>query len=82
VETDLDLKNAHTFSSRDKTGEELESEVIFHYLLEVFKALYGKTVTAQWHYGDGPDHPPTSVHMSMSLTSSGLGSRVGGTHEV
>ena len=65
MEIDLDLKNAHTFSSRDKAEEELESDIIFHYLMEVFKALYGKTVTPQWHYGGGPDHPPTSVHMSI-----------------
>jgi len=31
--------------------------------MEVFKSIYGKTVTPQWHYGDGPDRPPTSVHM-------------------
>jgi len=30
VEIDLNLKNAHTFSSRDKAEEELESDVIFH----------------------------------------------------
>ncbi len=45
VENNLDLKNAHTFSSRDKTEEELECDVIFHCLLEVFRSLYGKTVT-------------------------------------
>ena len=61
----MDLKNAHTFSSRDKAEEELESDIIYHYMLEVFKALYGKTVTPQWHYRDGPDRPPTSVHMSI-----------------
>jgi hypothetical protein len=65
VEIDLDLKNAHTFSSEDKAKEELESDIIFHYLLEVFKSLYGKTATPQWHYGDGPDRPPISVHMSV-----------------
>ncbi len=54
----LDLKNAHTFSSRDRNEEELESDVIYHYLLEVFRSLYGKTVTPQWHYEDGPDRPP------------------------
>ena len=63
VEIDLDLANAHTFSSRDKNEEELESDIIYHYLFEVFKALYGTTVTPQWHYGDGPNRPPTSVHM-------------------
>jgi hypothetical protein len=44
VEIDMDLKNAHTFISRDKAEEELEIDIIYHYLLEVFKALYGKTV--------------------------------------
>ena len=63
VDIDLDLKNAHTFSSRDKAEEELESDIIYQYLLEVFKSLFGKTATPQWHYGDGPDRPPTSVHM-------------------
>ena len=52
VEIDLDLKNAHIFSSRDKTDEEFESDVMYHYLLEVFRSLYGKTVTPKWHYGD------------------------------
>ena len=61
----MDLKKAHTFSSRDKAEEEMESDIIYHYLLEVFKALYGKTVTPQWHYGDRPNRPPTSVHMSI-----------------
>ena len=45
--------------------EELESDIIYHYLLESFRALYGKTVTPQWHYGDGPNLPPTSCHMSV-----------------
>ena len=63
VEIDMDLKNTHAFSSTDKAEEELESDIIFHYLLQVFKSLYGRTVTPQWHYGDGPDRPPTSVHM-------------------
>jgi hypothetical protein len=35
------------------------------YPLEVFMALYGKTGTPQRHYGDGPNRPPTSVHMSI-----------------
>jgi len=53
VDFDRELKNAHTFSSRDKIEEELESDVIFHHLLEVFGSLYGMTVTPQRHYGDG-----------------------------
>jgi hypothetical protein len=65
VELDLDLKNAHTFSSRDKAEEELESDIVFRYLLEVFKSLYGKTVTPQWHYGDGSGRAPIRVHISI-----------------
>jgi len=45
VQIDLDLRNAHTFCSRDRVEEELESGIIYHYLLESFRALYGKTVT-------------------------------------
>jgi hypothetical protein len=65
VEIDLDPKNVHTFSSGDKAEEELESNVIYHYLLEAFKALYGEILTPKWHYEDGLDRPPTSVHMSI-----------------
>jgi hypothetical protein len=65
VEINMDLANAHTFCSRDKTEEKLESDIIFHYLLEVFRALYGIIVTPQWYYGDGPDRPPIRVHMSI-----------------
>ena len=65
VQIDHDLRNAHTFCSRDREEEELESDIIYHYLIESFRALYGKTVTPQWHYGDGPYRPLTSCHMSM-----------------
>jgi hypothetical protein len=41
----LDSKNAHTFCSRDRLEEELELNVAYHYMLESFKTLYGKTVT-------------------------------------
>ena len=34
------------------------------YMLESFRALYGKTVTVQWHFGNGPGKPATSFHMS------------------
>jgi hypothetical protein len=61
---DLDSKNAHTFCSRDRLEEELELNVAYHYMLESFRALYGKTVTVQWHYGNGAGRPPTSFHMS------------------
>ncbi len=42
---DLDSKTAHTFCSRDKLEEELEINVAYYYMLESFRALYGKTVT-------------------------------------
>jgi len=61
VQIDLDLGSAHTLCSRDRVEEELESNIIYHYLLESFKSLYGKTVTPQWHYGEGPDPPPRAV---------------------
>ena len=47
VEIDLDLKKAHTFSSRDKLEEELKIDAIYHNLFEVCRSLYGKTVTPQ-----------------------------------
>ena len=65
MEIDVDLKSAHTFCSRDKIEEELESDLIYHYLVGIFRSLYGRIVTPQWHYGDGPDRPPTSYHMSI-----------------
>ena len=61
---DLDSKNAHTFCSRDMPEEELELNVAYHYMLESFRALYGKKIIAQWHFGNGPDRPTTSFHMS------------------
>jgi hypothetical protein len=33
-------------------------------MLESFRALYGKTVTVQWHFGNGANKPTTSFHMS------------------
>ena len=45
VHIDLDLRNAHALCSRDRVEEELESDIVYHYLLESFKALYGTTVT-------------------------------------
>jgi hypothetical protein len=32
-------------------------------MLEYFRALYGKTVTVRWHFGNGPDRPATSFHI-------------------
>ena len=59
------LRNAHTFCSIDKIEEELESDITYNSLLKSFRALYIKIVTPQWHYGDGPDCPPTSCRMSI-----------------
>ena len=55
VMLDLDSKNARTFCSRERLEEEHELNVAYHYMLESFRALYGKTVTVQWHFGNGPD---------------------------
>jgi hypothetical protein len=52
---DLDSKNAHTFCLRERIEEELELNVANHYILESFRALYGKIVTVRWHFGNGPD---------------------------
>jgi hypothetical protein len=62
VQIDLDLRNAHTLCSRDKVEEGLENNIIYHYMLESFRAFYDKSVTRQWHYGDGPDRPPPHTH--------------------
>ena len=61
---DLDSKNAHTFCSMERLEEELELNVAYHYMLELFRALYGKIVTVQWHFGNGEDKPATCFHMS------------------
>ena len=61
---DLDPKKCHTFCSRDMMEEDLELNVAYHYMLESFRALYGKTITVQWHFGNGPDMHATSFHMS------------------
>ncbi len=44
--------------------EELKINVAYHYMLEFFMALYGKTVTVQWHFWDGSDRSASSFHMS------------------
>ncbi len=68
---DLDSKNALTFCSRDRLEEELELNVAYHYMLESFRALYGKKVTVNGHFRNGHDKPATSFHMSCE----GLGQR-------
>jgi hypothetical protein len=68
----LDSKNAHTFCSRERLEEELELNAAYHYMLESFRAIYGKTVTIrEWHYGNGPDMPATSFHTSCEGLISG-----------
>ena len=61
---DLNTKNAHTFSSRDMLENEMELNVAFHYMLESFRSMYGKTVTVQWHYGNGAARYATSFRLS------------------
>jgi hypothetical protein len=61
--SDLNSKNAHTFCSRDRLEEELELNVAYHYMVESFKALYGKTVTVQEHFSNGPDMPAITFHL-------------------
>ena len=51
----LDSKNALTFCNRDKPKGELEIHVVYHYILIMYKAMYGKTVIVQCHFGNGPD---------------------------
>ena len=59
----LDSENAHTLCSRDKLEEEPELNVVYHYMLMSSRALYEKTVTIQWHFGNGLDNHLTSFQM-------------------
>ena len=61
---DMDSKNAHSFCSRGRLEQELELNVAYHRMLESFRALYGKTFTVQWHYGNGAVRPATGFHLS------------------
>jgi len=47
VMLNMNSKNAHTFCSQDRLEEALELNVAYHYMLDSFRALYGKTVTLQ-----------------------------------
>jgi hypothetical protein len=58
----LDLRNAHNDCSRGLKWQELEAGVYFHFLMHIFICMYGDTCTPQWHFGNGPDQPPTSIH--------------------
>ncbi len=64
VMLDLDSKNAHTFCSRNRLEEELEMNIVYHYMMESFRALYEKIVIFQWHFGNGPDRVATNFHLS------------------
>ena len=45
--------------------EELELNAAYHYyMFESFQALYGKTTTVRWHYGNRADRLATSFHLS------------------
>jgi hypothetical protein len=63
VMLDLDSKNAQTLCSRGKLEEDLELNVVYHYMLESLRALYVKTAIVQWHFETGPDMPTTSFHL-------------------
>jgi len=58
------LSNAHTDCSRGLIWEELVNDPFLHFLIQIFLCLYGDNCTPQWHFGNGPDHPPTSLHWS------------------
>jgi hypothetical protein len=59
------LKKCSHLSLKGKVGRGIGVERgIYHYMLESFRALYGKTVTMQWHFGNGADKPATSFYMS------------------
>jgi hypothetical protein len=59
----FDLRKAHTDCYRGLIWQELEADPFFHFLIQIF-ILYGENCTPQWHFGNGPDQPPTSCHMS------------------
>ena len=61
---EFDLKNAHTDCSRGLIWQELLNDTYFHFLVHIFLCMYGETCTPQWHYGNGPDQPPPSIHWS------------------
>ena len=60
-----DMANAHTDCSRDLIWKGLQADSFFHFLIQIFLCLYGNNCTPQWHFGNGPDQPPTSMHMSI-----------------
>ena len=61
---EIDFANAHSNCSRGNIWEELERDSYFHFLIQIFLNLYGENCTPQWHFGTGPDQPPTSLNWS------------------
>jgi hypothetical protein len=60
----FDLRNAHTDCTRGLTWHELENDQYFHFLIQIFICMYGENRTPQWHFGNDPDQPSTSIHWS------------------
>ncbi len=68
---EFDLKNAHTDCSRGLIEQEFDSDVCFHFLIQIFLYMYGENCIPQSHVGNGPDQPPTSIHLSEDDRSQG-----------
>jgi hypothetical protein len=47
-----------------QTSYDRLNDAYFHFLIQIFLMMYGDHCTPQWHYGNGPDQPPTSIHWS------------------
>jgi len=58
------LGSPHTDCSRGLIWEMLMNDTYFHFLIHIFLCMYGDTCNPHWHYGSGPDQPPTSIHWS------------------
>ena len=57
--------DGHEERSRGILFEELDAEPDYHFMRAIAEAAYGTRASPQWHFGNGPDKPPTSVHMSV-----------------
>ena len=42
----------------------IRTNIVVSHFRSHFMALYGKTVTVQWRFGNGPDMPATNFHLS------------------
>ena len=60
----FDLRNAHTDCSRMLIWQDLDNDMLFHFLIQIFTFMYGKNHTPQWHFGNGLDQPLISIHWS------------------